>query len=304
MIEIDAGILNEFRRVHTHVNIAGKAFSLAEKRVFVFSPDEDMPLETNTVWSFPNRGTWATHEGDYRGNWSPHVPRNLILRYSRPGELVLDQMMGSGTTLIECRILGRNSIGVDINPDAVMLARSRIDFQVQLNSSSMPATRTFIGDARDLSSISDQSVHLIATHPPYANIIDYSAGQIEGDISSIRDFDSYISAMRAVAKECFRILKPARHCAILVGDTRRRKHYVPLSARVLEAFLEVGFILREEIIKIQWNVESSRSLWNPAVCDYFKIAHEHLFVFRKAESKEESSLLEPSADWHARSCNR
>jgi DNA modification methylase len=304
VIEIDAGMLNEFRRVHTHVNIAGKAFSLAEKRVFVFSPDEDIPLETNTVWSFPDRGRWATHEGDYRGNWSPHVPRNLILRYSRPGELVIDQMMGSGTTLIECRILGRNSIGVDINPDAVMLARSRIDFQVQRDSFGMPSTRTFIGDARDLSSISDQSVHLIATHPPYANIIDYSAGQIEGDISSIRDFDSYISAMRVVAKECFRILKPARHCAILVGDTRRRKHYVPLSARVLEAFLEVGFILREEIIKIQWNVESSRSLWKPAVCDYFKIAHEHLFVFRKAESKEESSLLEPSADWHTKPCNR
>lgn len=58
-------------------------------------------LETTTVWSFPDRGNWATHSGKYRGNWSPYVPRNLILRYSKPGEWVLDQFMGSGTTLVE-----------------------------------------------------------------------------------------------------------------------------------------------------------------------------------------------------------
>ena len=47
-------------------------------------------LETTTVWSFKNRGKWATHDGRYRGNWSPYIPRNLILRYSQPHEVVLD----------------------------------------------------------------------------------------------------------------------------------------------------------------------------------------------------------------------
>jgi hypothetical protein len=40
-------------------------------------------LETTTVWSFKNRGRWATHDGRYRGNWSPYIPRNLILRYTQ-----------------------------------------------------------------------------------------------------------------------------------------------------------------------------------------------------------------------------
>jgi len=79
-----------------------------------FQPD-DFVLETTSVWSFPERGGWATHRCDYRGNWSPRLVRNILLRYSKPGEWVLDQMCGSGTTLIEAKLLGRNAIGVDIN---------------------------------------------------------------------------------------------------------------------------------------------------------------------------------------------
>ncbi|MCZ7385124.1 MAG: hypothetical protein O8C63_10310 [Candidatus Methanoperedens sp.] len=36
------------------------------------------PPETTTVWSFPGRGDCATHVGNYRGNWSPYIPRNLL----------------------------------------------------------------------------------------------------------------------------------------------------------------------------------------------------------------------------------
>jgi len=49
-----------------------------------FAPSTFTP-ETTTVWSFPDRGDWATHVGNYRGNWSPYIPRNLILRYTAPG---------------------------------------------------------------------------------------------------------------------------------------------------------------------------------------------------------------------------
>ena len=92
---------------------------------FKFAP---LPLETTTFLSFPDRGDGATHVGNYRGNWSPYMPSNLILRYTAPGDMVLDQMMGSGTTLVECKLLGRRSVSVDINPDAVMVARNRLDF--------------------------------------------------------------------------------------------------------------------------------------------------------------------------------
>ncbi len=57
---------------------------------------KDFRKETTTVWSYPQRGDWATHHGGYRGNWSPYIPLNVILKYSKTGDLVLDYFVGGG----------------------------------------------------------------------------------------------------------------------------------------------------------------------------------------------------------------
>jgi hypothetical protein len=59
---------------------------MGRRQVTVLQP-ADFELEQTTVWSFPDRGTWATHQGNYRGNWAPQIPRNLILRYTQPGRV-------------------------------------------------------------------------------------------------------------------------------------------------------------------------------------------------------------------------
>lgn len=83
----------------------------------------------NTVWSFPKRGDWVTHDAKYRGNWFPYIHRNLLLRYSAEGDLVLDYFVGGGTTLVEAKLLNRNIIGVDINPAALERYRKKTDFE-------------------------------------------------------------------------------------------------------------------------------------------------------------------------------
>ena len=90
---------------------------------------ENFELETNTVWAFPDRGKWATHDAKYRGNWSPYIPRNIILRYSSEGDTVLDQFVGGGTTAVEAKLTERNFIGFDINPQSVLLSKSKCDFE-------------------------------------------------------------------------------------------------------------------------------------------------------------------------------
>ena len=109
------------------------------------------------------------YSGGYRGNWSPYVPRNLILRYSKPGDWVLDQFSGSGTTLVEAKLLNRNAVGIDINPQSVSLSEANLKFECKTQS------RIFVknGDATNLSFIKDDKIDFICTHPPYANIIQY-----------------------------------------------------------------------------------------------------------------------------------
>lgn len=116
------------------------------KKIKKWEPD-DFELEMTTHWSFPKRGDWATHDAKWRGNWSPYMPRNIILRYSQEGDLVLDQFAGGGTTLVEAKLLNRNIIGVDCNDEVLTRCREKIDFDYP------PAQgKVFLykGDARDL----------------------------------------------------------------------------------------------------------------------------------------------------------
>lgn len=173
-----------------------------------YSPPEDYAPERTTVWSFPDRGNWATHKGNYRGNWSPYIPRNLILKYTKKGDWVLDQMMGSGATLVEAKLLERNAIGVDINLDAVMVALDRLNFSYNLlfPKHNEPTIKTYWGDARKLDQIEDNSIDLIATHPPYASIISYTKNNKQNDDLSQLPLEEYLSEMKKVAEESFRVL--------------------------------------------------------------------------------------------------
>ena len=106
------------------LNISALRISKKIKKLY----PKDFKEEQTTVWSFKQRGKWATHSGEYRGNWSPYIPRNVILKYSKPNELVLDYFCGAGTTAVECKLLGRRCIAFDINDKAIELARKNLDF--------------------------------------------------------------------------------------------------------------------------------------------------------------------------------
>jgi DNA modification methylase len=248
---------------------------------------EKFSTESTTVWDFPERGAWATHKPDYRGNFAPQIPRNIILNYSEEGELILDPMVGSGTTLIEARLLNRNSIGYDVNQNAVNITAGRITFDVQ-NSSKQQVK---LGNAQKLPE-EDNSIDLIVTHPPYLNLVTYSDGKNPDDFSSISSIPKFLDALEIAIREMYRVLKPGHFCAILMGDTRKGQHYIPLSHFVLERCLRTGFVLKEEIIKTQHNTTHGPR-WTASAKHYkfYLIMHEHLFVFRKPVENEDLSRI-------------
>ena len=231
-------------------------------------------LEPTTLWSFPNRGSWATHSGKYRGNWSPYVPRNLILRYSNPGNWILDQFVGSGTTLIEAKLLNRNAVGVDINPQSILISETNLQFQCKTDSKIF--TRN--GNAANLHFIKDSSIDFICTHPPYANVIKYSK-EIDGDLSLLC-VERFLVEIQKVAMEAFRVLKKGKMCAVMIGDVRRYGKVVPLGFRMMECFLQAGFVNKEIIIKKQHHCRST-VYWEKRNREFLLLAHEYIFVFQK-----------------------
>ena len=257
-----------------------KEYCTRKKKSPVPQPDE-FRLEHTTVWSYPSRGDWASHTPQYRGNWPPQMVRNIIELYSQPGDIVLDPMVGGGTTPVECLLLNRNSISVDINPGAISITRDRLELPDSMTSELDATThRTFVGDVRKLDAIKDCSIDLIATHPPYVNIITY-APLIDGDLSQFGNYELFFNEFSKAISEMYRVLKPGGYCAILIGDTHNRSHFVPISTRMMLEFLKQGFVLKEDVIKKEWNCESDRNLGKYAGADFLLTMHEHLFIFEK-----------------------
>ena len=152
--------------------------------------------------------------------------------------------------------------------------------------------------------LQDETIDLIATHPPYANIISYSSkkNRVPGDLSFGLCMTEYLEGMEEIARESYRVLKPERFCALLVGDTRKHRHHVPVAFRVMQGFLNAGFILKEDVMKYQWKTKRTREKWvglsklanenwvdskpKRYFTDFLLLSYEHLFVFRKPSKNE------------------
>lgn len=154
------------------------------------------------------------------------------------------------------------------------MSETNLNFQSESNS------KVFVrrGNAANLDFIKDSKIDFICTHPPYANIIKYSKG-IEGDISLL-NVEEFLSVMEEVAKEAYRILKKGKYCAVMIGDIRRYGKVVPLGFRMMDVFLQQGFMSKEIIIKEQHNC-SSTDYWEKRNNNFLLLAHEYIFIFQK-----------------------
>lgn len=187
---------------------------------------------------------------------------------------MLDQFLGSGTTLVEAKLLNRKAIGVDINQQAISISKENLNFPFDSQ------TNIYIkqGSAMNLSFIKDEKIDFICTHPPYADIIKYSE-DIIGDISLL-DVSDFIQCIQQVALESHRVLKRTKYCAVMIGDVRKKGKLTPLGFELMNCFLNSGFVLKEIIIKEQHNCRSTVK-WMNKKRNFLMLAHEYIFVFQK-----------------------
>jgi len=119
----------------------------------------------------------------------------------------------------------------------------------------MPTThRIYVGDARRLDFIDDNSVHLVVTSPPYWTLKKYVGSS--GQLGDVKDYEAFIEGLNAVWRHCYRALIPGGRLVIVVGDVclSRRSHgrhaVVPLHASIQEACRRIGF---DNLAPIIWH---------------------------------------------------
>jgi hypothetical protein len=80
----------------------------------------------NEFWTSRQRAAHSLHEVSYRACFKPQLPRFFIERLTEPGGVVYDPFMGRGTTVLEAALLGRTSLGNDVNPLSRILVEPRL----------------------------------------------------------------------------------------------------------------------------------------------------------------------------------
>lgn len=177
--------------------------------------------------------------------------------------------------MIECKLLGRKGIGIDINIEALKLAKSRLNFRYN----TIYEPKLIKADSTNLQNlIPNEKIDFIFAHPPYANIIKYSE-DIKEDISRL-NLKDFLSRINLFSNECFRILKKNKICSILIGDIRKNKNVIPLGFYIMNIFIQAGFTLKEIIIKEQHNCKMT-DYWKNKNIDFYLLSHEYILVFIK-----------------------
>lgn len=165
-------------------------------------------IQTTTLWEYPSQHYGTGLQGDprYVGATPSYVIWNLIRRYTREGELVVDPMCGSGTTLDVAKETGRVARGFDLSPYRADIEKA---------------------DARKLP-LARESVQLVFLDPPYGDHIDYSDDP--ACIGKLSAYDArYYEEMSQVIREGVRVLAPGGVFGLYVCDFfDKKKGFAPV----------------------------------------------------------------------------
>jgi SAM-dependent methyltransferase len=242
---------------------------------------------TDSLWVLPKRDTAGAHLAWYWGNFIPQIPHQLMLRYTRKGDWVLDPFVGSGTTLIECRRLGRNGIGIDLNGDVVSRAQEVVK---QEKNRHAIKTEIVTGDARTidvrpmLEDFDAKQVQLIVMHPPYHDILSFSDS--DRDLSNAKSTDEFLKMFGDALDNVDPVLERGRYFALVIGDKYSKGEWVPLGFYCMSEVLKRNYSLKSIVVK---NFEETRAkrdqkqLWRYRALTggFYIFKHEYIFIFKK-----------------------
>ena len=245
---------------------------------------------TDSLWYLDKRDTSGAHNAGYWGNFIPQIPNQFLRRYTKENEWVLDTFLGSGTTLIECKRLGRNGIGIELQPKIVKLAKKNIADEDNLFSDKKIKTEVIKGDStkidykKELEKIGIKSVQFLIMHPPYWDIIKFS--EDKNDLSNAKTIDKFLNLFGKVVDKTYPILDKGRYFAVVIGDKYSKGEWIPLGFYTMQEVLKRGYKLKSTIVK---NFEETKGkmnqqeLWRyrALVGGFYIFKHEYIFLFKK-----------------------
>ena len=272
---------------------------------------------TDSLWILDSRDSSGAHRADYHGNFIPQIPNQLLRRFTKVGDIVLDPFLGSGTTAIEANRLARRWIGIELSDNVSELARWRIQDDLENYPDRLPFPKhqenrdgkkqayevgplndtdnILLGDSSSrevakqisekLGYMGSEFIQFLIMHPPYHDIIRFSDNP--ADLSNCQDTDLFLERFLSVYSNLSSFLEVGRYLAVVIGDIYANSEWIPLQNLITSQLLAKGDLrLKSIIIKNIINNRAKRNqenLWRyRALANGFYIfKHEYIVLFQK-----------------------
>jgi len=242
---------------------------------------------TDSLWILKKRDNSGVHHAGYWGNFIPQIPNQLLRRYTKKGDWILDPFLGSGTTLIEAQRLGRNAVGVELSKKVLdqtkkNIAKENNQFDVKIEF--VNADSSSVNLKSVLSALQIKSFQFQIFHPPYWDIIKFSDNKY--DLSNAKSIDDFLTSFGNVLDNCLPHLEKKRFAAVVISDKYSAGEWIPLGFYVMQEVLKRGMILKSTIVKNFDETTAKRNqkeLWRYRALagGFYVFKHEYIFVFQK-----------------------
>jgi DNA modification methylase len=224
-------------------------------------------LQPTTLWDYPSQDYGDAQQGipGYKGATPSYIIWNLLQRYTKEGDLVIDPCAGSGTTLDVARDLNRRALGYDVH------ARRKDIFRV---------------DAKKLPPELTGKVDFVFIDPPYSTHLDY--GDDPRDIGKLSaKSGDYYAAMEKVFAEIVRVLKPGKHMGLYVSDSYEHKEgagtFYALGFELFGRMQQAGLIPVDIVSVVRHNKTLEMGNYRKAAEEgnFYLRGFNYLFIMKK-----------------------
>lgn len=249
---------------------------------------------TDSLWLIGERDKSGAHNNAYHGNFIPQIPNQIMRRFTKKGDVILDAFLGHGTTLIESKRLGRHGIGIELIPEVARLAKKNINREPSYHEKVFAEVIVADSTTKDacnkvlniLNKIGQKTVQLIILHPPYHDIIKFS--NKKEDLCNAATVEEFTSRFGNVIENFSDLLDRDRYLAIVIGDKYTNSEWVPLGFYLMQETLKRGRGLKLKSILVK-NMVNNRAklnqehLWRyrALVGGFYIFKHEYILIFKK-----------------------
>lgn len=300
----------------------------------------ELPL---SVWATAQNSPASQRKGRYVPDSTAHpakmlpaVAAHAIRQYTRPGDLVLDPMAGSGTTLVEAIDAGRRAVGVEYEPHWVAVAHANLDLARQRGHDH--DAEVVHGDARQLPFLLPAKyrgqVALVVTSPPYGpsthgQVVTagtdspdgkvhkyhhrYGSALDRGNLANV-GHHRLLAGFTRILTGCAAVLRPGGHVAITVRPWREHSELIDLPSQIIACGQAAGLVPVERCVALLARVADRELVARGSFFqrDFIRkqreqglplhlISHEDVVVLSRPLVPRSTAASESSSDGHAAS---